>query len=106
MAIRTAASILNEKALKSRKIKIFTDNLLAIDKLTSLSCESITVASTKAELNKLAENNQVHIFWVKSHGDSDGNKKADDLAYKAKDKVNVDIPSLLSVNSWKKLLRG
>jgi ribonuclease HI len=105
MAIRTVASILNEKALKSRKIKIFTDNLLAIDKLASLSCESITVASTKAELNKLAENNQVHLFWVKSHGDSEGNKKADDLAYEAKDKVNVDIPSLMSVNSWKKLLR-
>lgn len=79
-AIETCARMLDERQLKHRNIKIFSDSQAALKALESITCTSKAIWSCKEALGSLGGKNKISLIWIPSHTGYEGNEEADNLA--------------------------
>lgn len=104
--IKMCASQSLRDQLKNRNIIIYSDSqaaLLALKKGTKVSS---TVLECHDELNQLARENNVQLFWVPGHSDIKGNDKADAEANLGIDKPEVEQLIKTPVSKLKELIKN
>ena len=74
--------MLSRKKWSNKSITFYTDSQACMLALNKTTVKSRTVEKCINDLNSLAENNNVHIRWVKAHINIPGNEVADFLAKK------------------------
>ena len=79
-AINEAAKLLKTKHFETQEIKIFTDSLTSIKKLSNPESNSKLTIETNNNLNEISWHYNISIQKVKAHIGIAGNEKADSLA--------------------------
>uniref|UniRef100_A0A0A9XYD7 Ribonuclease H n=1 Tax=Lygus hesperus TaxID=30085 RepID=A0A0A9XYD7_LYGHE len=79
-AIRECAAESLRRNVRSRDIRIFSDNQAALKGLASVQTRSCPVKECLEAMNFLGRENKVTLMWVPGHSGVEGNERPDELA--------------------------